>query len=78
MTPINGDLNITRKNAQEILQKDVFKDLTAKELMILAESKSLESMESPYPNHTGYTEVWATLTPEERFDFMENFKVNPK
>ena len=40
MAPIDGDLNVTRENAWELLKRDEFKNLTTKELMILTDAKS--------------------------------------
>lgn len=39
MAPIDGDLNVTRENAWEVLKRDAFKNLTREELMILSEEK---------------------------------------
>ncbi|MEI6426708.1 MAG: hypothetical protein WCO66_05180 [Candidatus Absconditabacteria bacterium] len=39
MAPIDGDLNVTRENAGEVLKRDAFKNLTREELMILSEAK---------------------------------------
>jgi len=40
MAPIDGDLNVTRDNAWEVLKRDEFKNLTREELIILADEKS--------------------------------------
>lgn len=40
MAPIDGNVNVTFENASEILKREEFKDLTARELMILVATKS--------------------------------------
>ena len=48
MAPIDGDLNVTNENVEEILKRQEFKNLTKQELLILAEAKddSKESKET--------------------------------
>ncbi len=40
MAPIDGDLNITKDNVQEVLQRQEFKDLTKEELQLLLDTKT--------------------------------------